>query len=275
MFFAGMIDSRKRPLCSHARVLALLLAYSGLVQAADGSEDAAGEGGPLTPWSGSSGELGFAATRGNSSTESVNGRLKLHYAREAWIHRLDLFALRSSARYTNTDEAGNTTQVRQSTANRYSIATGSAWQMGEHRQLNMSARYEHDSFANFDSLYIAGVSYGTRLVNGEHFIFDAQLGPGARRAHEVVTDRHHTEFIVRGTFDLKWQLTGNTELVNNLLLESGSSNTFAQNDMGILVAMNERLALKAGWQARYNSDVDEGRRKSDILATMNVVYRFK
>jgi len=259
----------------HARVLALLLAYGGLVQAADGTEDTAGKDTIVTPWSGSSGEFGFAATRGNSSTESFNGRLGLHHAREAWIHRLDLFALRSSARYINTDDAGNTTQVRQSTANRYSIAAASAWQMGVHRQLNLSIRYEHDSFANFDSLYIVGVSYGTRLFDGERFIFDTQLGPGARRAHEVITDVHHTELIVRGTFDLKWQLTGNTELVNTLLLESGSSNTFAQNDTGILVAMNERLALKAGWQARYNSDVEAGRRSTDTLATMNVVYRFK
>jgi len=256
-----------------ALALALLLPCTCLAQATDAPEDTAEAEALVTPWSGSSGEFGFAG--GNSSTESFNGRLKLHYAREAWIHRLDLFALRSSARYTNTDDAGNTTQMRQSTANRYSVATGSAWQMGEYRQLNMSARYEHDSFANFDSLYIVGVSYGTRLVNGERFIFDTQFGPGARRAHEVVTDDHHTELIVRGTFDLKWQLTGNTELVNNLLVESGSSNTFVQNDLGILVAMNERLALKAGWQARYNSDVEAGRRSTDTLATMNVVYRFK
>jgi len=229
----------------------------------------------VTPWSGSSGEVGFAATRGNSSTESFNGRLGLHYARKDWIHRLDLFALRSSARYTNTDDTGNTTRVRQSTANRYSIAAGSAWQMGEYRQLNMSARYEHDSFANFDSLYIVGVSYGTRLVNHERLIFDTQFGPGARRAHDAQTGQYQTELIARGQFDLKWQLTDNTELVNTLMVESGSSNTFAQNDMGILVAMNKHLALKAGWQARYNSDVDEGRRNTDTLATMNVVYRFK
>jgi len=255
----------------HARVLALLLAYGGLVQAADSTEDTAGEDTIVTPWSGSSGEFGFAATRGNSSTESFNGRLGLHHASEVWIHRLDLFALRSSARYIDTDDAGNTTQVRQSTANRYSIAAAGAWQMGEHRQLNLSIRYEHDSFANFDSLYVVGMSYGTRLFDGERFIFDTQLGPGTRRAHEVITGVRHTELIVRGTFDLKWQLTGNTELVNTLLVESGSSNTFAQNDTGIFVAMNEHLALKAGWQARYNSDVEAGGRSTDA----NVVYRFK
>jgi putative salt-induced outer membrane protein len=41
------------------------------------------------------------------------------------------------------------------------------------------------------------------------------------------------------------------------------------------VSMNEHLALKAGWQARYNSDVAEDKRKTDTLTTMNVVYKFK
>jgi len=258
-----------------ALMFALLWPCTVVAQTMDVQEDADGAEALVTPWSGSSGEVGFAATRGNSSTESFNGRLGLHYARQAWVHSLDLFALRSSARYTSTDAAGNTTRVRRSTANRYSSSAGSAWQMGEYRQLNTTIRYEHDSFANFDSLYIVGVSYGTRLNNGERLILDTQFGPGARRAHDAAIDRYQSELIARGVLDLKWQLTDTTELVNTLMVESGSSNTFAQNDMGILVAMNQHLALKAGWQARYNSEVDEGRRNLDTLATMNVVYRFK
>ena len=45
-------------------------------------------------------------------------------------------------------------------------------------------------------------------------------------------------------------------MVNKLLVESGDYNTFAQNDLGVSVAMNSHLALKAGLQARRNSDVD-------------------
>jgi len=249
----------------------LLLTCSGLAQADDAVEP---EAASASRWSGSRGEFGFAATRGNSSTESFNGRLGLRYARRDWVHQMDLFGLRSSARYTNTD-GGITRRVRQATANRYSIGAGSAWQMGKYRQLTASIRYEHDSFASFDSLYILGVSYGNRLIDGQRLVLDTQFGPGARRAHDAHTGENRNDLIVRGSFDLKLGLTDNTELINTLLVESGSSNTFAQNDLGISVAMNEHLALKAGWQARYNSDVDQDRRNTDTLATMNVVYRFK
>jgi len=260
------------PMFTFARafIFALLLPCTALAQTPDDGEPPAAP----SPWSGSSGELGFASTRGNSSTESLNGRLRLRYARHEWAHHMDLFGLRSGARVT-IREGGTSRQERRTTANRYSVAAGSAREFEEHRQLTATLRYEHDTFATFDSRYIFGLSYGTRLIDGTRLVLDSQFGPGARHSHEARTDETQTEVIARGVFDLKWGLTDNTDLVNTLLVESGSSNTFAQNDLGVSVAMNKQLALKAGWQARYNSDVDEGRRTTDILATMNVVYRFK
>ena len=82
-------------------------------------------------------------------------------------------------------------------------------------------------------------------------------------------------FIGRGLIDMRYALSENTEIVNKLLVESGEYNTFAQNDLGVSVTMNSHLALKAGWQARHNSDVAPDIKKTDTLTTMNVVYRFK
>jgi len=256
---------------ARASIFALLLPCTVLAQTSDDHKPPAAP----SPWSGSSGELGFASSRGNSSTESFNGRLRLRYARNEWAHHMDLFGLRSGARVTIRGEDGVSRQERRTTANRYSVAAGSAREFEEHRQLTATLRYEHDTFANFDSRYIFGLSYGTRLIDGARVVLDSQFGPGARYSHEARTDETQTEVIARGVFDLKWGLTDNTDLVNTLLVESGSSNTFAQNDLGVSVAMNKQLALKAGWQARYNSKVDPGRRTLDRLATMNVVYRFK
>ena len=136
-------------------------------------------------------------------------------------------------------------------------------------------RYESDDFATYDRQGSFGLGYGTRLIDGERLVLDTQIGPGVRRSHNSETDENRTGLIGRGLFDLKFGLTDNTDLVNTLLVESGSYNTFAQNDFGVSVAMNRHFALKAGWQARYNSDVAEDKRKTDTLSTMNVVYSFK
>lgn len=79
----------------------------------------------------------------------------------------------------------------------------------------------------------------------------------------------------RGLVGLKHQLTTNTEIHDTFLVESGSDNTFMQDDIGIAVAMNEHFALKAGLPARRNSDVEPGMKRTDTLTTINLVYRIR
>ncbi|WP_045728388.1 DUF481 domain-containing protein [Xanthomonas sp. GPE 39] len=256
--------SRRAPIAS---TIASLLLSTSSAWAAD--TDPAS-----SPWSGS-GELGIASSHGNSSNESINGRFKGQYVDGDWIHSLDLFALRASAEYTNTNTDGTITRLRQTTSNRYTGSAGSALQLGEHRQLTASLRYERDDFATYDRLGTIGIGYGTRIMDGDHRSIDVQIGPGVRRAHDAAQDRTETGLIGRGLVDFKYRLTHNTELDNTLLVESGAYDTFAQNDLGISVNMNERLALKAAWQARYNSVVSVGKEKTDTLTTVNVVYKFK
>jgi len=248
-----------------------LLLCAPLAYAQDAGELAA----MTSPWSGSGGELGFASAHGNSNSESFNGRLRLRYTDDDWVHSMDLFGLRSSSEITVTNDDGTSYRQRNTTANRYTGSAGSALQLGEHRQLTATVRYERDDFATYDRQTSFGLGYGTRLFDGERFIFDAQLGPGVRRTHNTETDETRTGLIGRGLFDMKYTLTENTQLINTLLVESGSYNTFAQNDFGLAVNMNDHLALKAGWQARHNSDVAVDKRKTDTLTTMNVVYNFK
>lgn len=225
-------------------------------------------------WTGG-GELGFSSARGNSINESLNGRFNVQYTQGDWIHSMDLFGLRARAEYRVEDEDGGMTRKAKTTANRYTFGANSALKLGEHRQFTTALRAEQDDFATYDWQQTASVGYGTRMMDGERTKLDVQIGPGFRRAHNAKDDQSETGLIGRGFIGLKFDLTENTELSNNLLVESGSHNTYAQNDLGVSVAMNSHLALKAGLQARRNSDVEVDRKKTDTLTTMNVVYRFK
>jgi len=236
----------------------------------DGQEESA----EVSHWTGG-GELGFASARGNSINESLNGRFNLQYTRGDWIHSMDLFGLRARAEYRVEDENGGVTRRAETTANRYTFGTNSALKLGEHRQFTTALRLEQDDFATYDWQQSASVGYGTRMMDGERTKLDVQIGPGFRRAHNTQDNQTESGLIGRGFVGLKFDLTENTELENKLLVESGKYNTYTQNDLGVSVAMNSHLALKAGLQARRNSEVEADRKKTDTLTTMNVVYRFK
>jgi putative salt-induced outer membrane protein len=220
------------------------------------------------------GELGYAAANGNSNTESLNGRLDVTYSDGVWRHSANLFGLRSRSEYMD-DEDGGAQRKTRTTANRYTFGANSGYKMDERATINTSLRLEEDDFGTYSRQQSLSLSYGNRVIDSERAQLDLQFGPGYRSAHDALEDRNEASVIGRGLVDLRYSLTDNTEIVNKLLVESGEYNTFAQNDLGVSVTMNSHLALKAGWQARHNSDVSPDLKKTDTLTTMNVVYKFK
>lgn len=221
------------------------------------------------------GELGFAAASGNSTTESFNGRLDLSYTDGAWRHSGSLFGLHSRSEYNKRLADGSIERDRRTTANRYTVNANTAYMMDARGTINTALRHEEDDFGTYSRQQSLSLSYGNRVIDSERAHLDLQVGPGYRRAYDTLEGRNETSLIGRGLIDLRYSLTENTEIVNKLLVESGDYNTFAQNDLGVSVTMNSHLALKAGWQARHNSDVAPDIKKTDTLTTMNVVYKFK
>jgi putative salt-induced outer membrane protein len=225
-------------------------------------------------WSGT-GELGLSAARGNSRSENLNARLAFQKEEESWTHRFSLAGVRARGEVTADFDGDGFPETRlQTTANRYQAAASSALKMNERASWISSLRYERDDFATYDYQATIAVGYGYKYLDTEATRLAASIGPGYRRARRADTGEVEGEAIVRGTLEFARQLTETTRLVNDTLVESGSDNTFAQNDLGVAVAINSAMALKVGLQARYNSRADEDRKSTETLTTLNLVYSF-
>ena len=70
-------------------------------------------------------------------------------------------------------------------------------------------------------------------------------------------------------------LTKTTKLTDKFLVTPGDTNTAAQNDFAVQVAMSDRLALSVGYGIRYNSNPPLGAKTTDQLTTINIVYDIK
>lgn len=241
--------------------LALLLALPLAAQAGD--------------WTGT-GELGLAITSGNAKSENINGKLAFLNEDDQWKHSFGLGVLRAKGEVVGDfDGDGVVERSRQLTANRYDLAMASAYKMSPRSSWVASLRYENDDFAPFDSQTTFSIGYGYQWVDSETTKLRTEIGPGYRRAKSSSTGDTEGEGILRGAIDFSHALSDTATLVNSFLLESGSDNTFLQNDFGVAVSINQSLALKAGLQARHNSEVGPLVKKTDTLTTMNLVYTFK
>ncbi|WP_242112744.1 DUF481 domain-containing protein [Luteimonas aquatica] len=253
-------------------LLSLLLAAAPLSALAQEAAPAADTGWTAT------GELGLALARGNARSENLNAKLSLGKEDAQWKHAFYGTALRAKGEVTGDfDGDGIEEEKYELSANRYELGASSAYKFDPRNYIVGALRYENDDFSTYEYQATASIGYGRKFVDNDRTQFVGEIGPGFRRARNAETGQIEDGAIARGLLDLKHKLTDNTELYNTFLVESGSDNTFMQNDLGVSVAMNDRFALKAGLQARRNSQVDElaGEKKTDTLTTVNLVYKIR
>lgn len=268
-----------RPLLTPLLVLILTLPAAALAQDTQNGNTLFGN------WSGS-GEFGFASAQGNSHTENVNAKLGLSQESERWKNNFSLTALRSKGDVTVVDANGNKISQFSTTANRYEAGASVGYKFDPRSYVVGALRYDHDDFGSNLWQSTISIGYGYIALKNARAELSLEAGPGYKRYRAAtsttsvngqtvsVAQPVQSEAVLRGLVNGKLRLTANTSLEDTLLIESGSNNTYAQNDAGLSVSMTQKLALKLGLQVRYNSTVQPGIKHSDRLLTTNLVYSF-
>ena len=229
---------------------ALLPVYLGLFAAGSASAE----------WTGS-GELGLVFARGNTDTETLNTELKLKYTRERWTNA-------SRFSYLKSESDGDLE------AERLVFDNKTDYTLSDVSYITGVGRYDRDEFSSFEYQTSLAIGYGRRLIDTERQALSVEIGPGVRYSEIRDTGETETDLIARGGADYRLQISETAELTNRSLIESGSSNTFLENETALTVAINDALALKTGFLVRHNTEVEPGREKTDYLSTVNLVYSF-
>jgi putative salt-induced outer membrane protein len=220
-------------------------------------------------------ELGFVASRGNTSTETANAKIQVIREVKRWKYTLETTGLYGKSQGIATAQH---VDARLQVAKSFGKDERWFW-FG-------AGRYEDDRFSGFD--YQATVSAGL----GRHFIATDRtkligtLGVGykffeTRDTFDPVSGlllqqgESDNEAVLRGTVDYTHTLTATAQLFDKFLVESGANNSSLQNDIGIQVKISDVLALAAAYTVHYNSDPPLNFGKTDSLTTLNLVYELK
>jgi putative salt-induced outer membrane protein len=237
-------------------------------------------------WSGS-GELGFAAARGNARSENLNAKLQFGQEDATWKNNFYLTALRAKGEVARL--AGEeTVKGYELTANRYEAGASAGYKLDERSYVLGALRYENDDFAPYAYQAVVSIGYGYTVFKTPATELAFEVGPGYKRLKpadvlgpervdgELVRHSQPSEgeVVGRGLVAFKHAFNDSTAFIDTLLVEAGSDNTFVQNDAGLQVDMSKKFALKVGYQVRHNTDAAPGLKKTDQLLTTNLVYRF-
>lgn len=249
---------------------------------------------PPEGWSGT-GEAGLAIASGNTKSENLNAKLDVKYNDDTWKDDFYLLAQRNKSNVTTTTIDSSTTPptlVSTSqynlTASRYETGASAGYKFDDRSYIVGALRYEHDEFSPYDYQYVASIGYGYQFLKNASDELSAEAGPGYKVAQptSIVAEAGNPPVLVkiqpdsdkdavlRGKIDYRHNFNSATSFIDSFVVEAGSSNNFFQNDAGVQVKMSDKLALKAAYQVRYNSDVLPGFKKTDNLFTTNLVYGF-
>jgi len=239
-------------------------------------------------WSGS-GEFGFASSRGNTHSENLNAKLALDYQDDTWKNDFFLNMLRAKGEVkTPVVVDGAITGYASSfdvTANRFEAGASSGYKFNPRSYVVGALRYDHDDFAATRWDQVASLGFGYMMLKDAHSELSFEIGPGYKRSRPqtfaltnttpvLATSQNQNQAIARGLVNFKHRITDNTSFEDTLLTEDGAQNTFYQNDAGLAVSMTKALAVKLGYETRYNSEIAPGTEHSDQLFTTNLVYSF-
>ncbi|NLG76364.1 MAG: DUF481 domain-containing protein [Xanthomonadaceae bacterium] len=217
-------------------------------------------------------EAGLVAARGNSDTDTANAKLKVVREFVRWKHTLESAGVYAS---DSTGAIGQRWNVREQTD--YDFSGKGFW--------FVSGRYEEDRFSGFEYQSTLGTGLGWRFFDDPTTKLSAQIGVGyktLRRRDSLAEDEvtvipgmREEDAIAQGSVDFEHQLTETTKVLNKLLVESSSDNTFVQNDFSLEVKILGALSLAVGYGVRYNTDPPADFVKKDTLTTVNLVYELK
>ena len=217
-------------------------------------------------------EAGAVAARGNTTTDSANAMVDIAREFIAWKHSLGLSAVYAS------DEIGATGQ-------RWSARAQSDYKLHPRGFAFGSARYEEDRFSGFEYQTTYGAGLGWRFFDDPVTKLITQVGAGFKKSRTrasfaddeitVILEERREELVGQASVDFERALTATTTLVDKLLVESGATNTFVQNDFSVQVKIMNSLALAVGYSIRYNTEPPEGFDEMDTLTTLNLVYELQ
>lgn len=211
------------------------------------------------PWSGTA-SLGFLSTSGNTETTSYNTKLGVAYAQDSWEHGLNLSG-------NGAEDTGQTT------AEAYQAGWRSAYQFSEHNFVFGTIDWRKDRFAGVTEQISYALNYGRRVINTPNHVLGFGIGAGYRDADRS-DGTSETSGIARGSLDYNWIFSENAGFDQNVIVESGSDNTYIESVSAVRANLLGELALVLSYTVRHNTDVPAGSEETDTISAISLEYAF-
>jgi len=215
-------------------------------------------------------EFGYQAHSGNTTSESLNSRLRSEYTSGRYRTNGDL-------KYYRLEKNGKETK-RQST---YSLQ--SDYKLGTDTYLYGSFKGMDSQYTAYFKDYTVSGGLGYQVENSKELLLEVELGPGYRYQEpnldeidddDIVFPDVVQEPIFRTNIRGYWQVLDNLKLGIDATHITGKSNAMWDTDISVTNNITEDIALKISQSRQYHNKVPEGLSKADSIFSINLLFIF-
>lgn len=242
-----------------ASLIITLFACAFPAQAQESGAAGAAPAAAEDPWSGKL-ALGYLATSGNTDSSSLNTAAEIGYVHGDWTHLLDATAIKAD-------------ENNESTAEAYKVGWKSELSFSEHDFLFGRLTWRKDLFSGYDQQFSQTVGYGRRIIETPKHRLSLEIGGGARQS-DLSDGTRESETILRGGGLYRWNITETSRFTQEISVESGETNTYAESITALRTRVLGDLALVASYTIKNNSDVPVGTEKTDTYTAISLEYAF-
>lgn len=204
--------------------------------------------------------LGYVGTSGNTDTDTFNTEVLFSLNTERWVHNMKFQGLGSQ-------------ENSQAKAERYFLEDKSDYSLDGDQYLFVKGSYTDDRFSGFEYQATVSGGYGRHLIMDDRFELQAYGGIGYRE-NDIINAGSEGETIITLGETFNWNISDNAVLTQSLNTEIGDERTVSVLELGLETNIIGDITTKIAFQARNNSEVPVGRKKTDTLTSISLVYSF-
>ncbi|HJP38008.1 MAG: DUF481 domain-containing protein [Gammaproteobacteria bacterium] len=227
---------------------------------------------PRDPWSGSV-ALGYLSVNGNTESTSFTGKAELGWDQQRWHHALLVRALGKS-------------EDKNTTAESYKATYEGKFDLSARSYLFGMVDYNKDRFSGYDQQIYETAGIGRRFINIDRHELNGELSAGASQSVVIealpappaavgtIGRNRVNEAVLRIAGNYKWVVSENSTFTQKVSVSSGSNNTYTESVTELSVGIIAALSMVLAYTVKHNSDVADGKDKTDTFTSIALEYRF-
>jgi len=205
-------------------------------------------------------EINGLLSTGNTRQKSIGAATKFH--RESGPYQ------QTVAGYFDYNTSNSVTNKR-----RYGISFKNDYSVSDISYITGFASYEGDSFGAFNKRFTLNAGYGLRVYDNDTIKWSVEAGPAMLMTKPIATDDFETVLTAYASSLFSWNINDRSDLENETKIFVGSQ-VVIENKTDYTIKVSGALSGKLSFDVLYNRDAPIGRKKTDTITRIGVLYDF-